>query len=244
MLQHYLAKTIIIISLFTAMVLSQSENINILVFTKANIFVHESRIAGAEAIKNLEVNYPFNVVISEDSLIFSDEKLVDFDVIVFVSTSGNILNESGKRAFKKFIQNGGGFVGIHGASDTEYDWEWFDDLLGTHFDMHPKVQTAIMDVLVNDALSTKHLPVKWEWTDEWYNWRHDLDPKIEVLITVDENTYEGGKHGSFHPISWRQDFEGGRCWYTALGHKSELYNDENYIRHIAGGIEWASGKEN
>ena len=244
MLQHYFTKTILVLSLFATMVVSQSENINVLVFTKANVFVHESRITGAETIKEMEKTHQFNVVISEDSLIFSDEKLKDFDVIVFMNTSGNVLNNNGKQAFKKFVQNGGGFVGIHGASDTEYDWEWYDDFLGTHFDEHPKVQTAIMDVLVNDAPSTKHLPAKWEWTDEWYNWRHDLNPQIEVLITVDENTYEGGKYGLFHPISWRQEIEGGRCWYTALGHKSELYNDEHFIRHIAGGIEWASGKKN
>lgn len=235
-------KTIFIIISSLLLFNCTDQKIRVLVFTKANGFIHESRIAGAEAIKKLEKEFQFIVTKSEDSLLFRKNELDKFDVIVFLSTSGNILDEEGKYSFVEFIRNGGGFVGIHGATTTEYDWVWFNKLIGAHFDKHPKIQRAVMNILNPNTLSTQHLPNQWVWTDEWYNWRNELSPEIEVLITVDETTYEGGKHEKFHPICWRHKFEGGRSWYTAIGHSAESYNDNDFLKHIAGGIMWASGK--
>jgi type 1 glutamine amidotransferase len=212
----------------------------ILVFNKANGFVHESIEAGTEAVLKMTDQYPFIVDVSDDSLRFRDSILEDYDVIVFMNTSGVIFDQEGRQAFQNYIRSGGGFVGVHGASTNEYEWEWFGRMLGNHFDDHPKIQKAIMTIEIPDAPSTEHLPSKWEWTDEWYNWRYEFDPAIEVLISVDESTYEGGKHSEYHPISWRQEFEGGRVWYTAIGHQIDSYKDENFIRHIAGGIKWVS----
>lgn len=220
----------------------ESRVTSILVFTKANGYVHESTAEGAKAIKYLEKSYPFNVEISEDSLIFNEKSLKNYDVILFLNTSGNILDQQGKDAFVKFIQSGGGFVGIHGASTTDYDWDWYGNLLGTYFLDHPEMQKAMLNVLDNIDISTKHLPNQWEWTDEWYNWRHPLSKNIDILITVDESTYEGGKEGNFHPISWHHEFDGGRSWFTALGHRPESYSDERFMKHIVGGIMWAVSK--
>lgn len=218
------------------------KNVNILVFTKANGFKHAAIQKGAETVKEMEKIYPFKVTVSDDSLMFSEQSLKQFDVALFMNTTGNILGNEEKLAFQNFIRNGGGFVGVHAASDTEHDWDWFDQLVGTHFSDHPRIQKAKLNVLKNDTPSTKHLPKVWEMTDEWYNWKHDLDPSIEVLITIDETTYEGGKHGDNHPISWRHEFEGGKVWFTALGHVLENFDDENFIKHLAGGIKWAASK--
>jgi type 1 glutamine amidotransferase len=218
------------------------ETTKILIFNKANGFVHKSIEAGTEAIISLQETYPFTITTSNDSLVFRDSILTNYDVILFMSTSGVIFDDEGRVAFQKFIRDGGGFVGVHGASTTEYDWAWFGKMIGNHFDDHPKIQKAKLQILKNDEPSTKHLQSIWDWEDEWYNWRNEFDPNVEVLITVDEKTYEGGKHGDFHPISWRQEFEGGRSWYTAIGHEIESYNDANFMQHIAGGIIWVSKK--
>ena len=214
----------------------------VLVYNKANGFVHESIGPGTEAIKYLEKTYPFIVEVSDDSLIFRESSLSNFDVILFMNTSGNILDEEGEAAFENFIKNGGGFVGVHAASDTEYEWAWYGKCVGNYFHSHPEIQTAELTVHIPDAPSTKHLPEKYEWNDEWYNWKNEFNSNLQVLITVDENTYEGGIHKDFHPVSWRQEYEGGRCWYTAMGHASETYAKEKFIKHIAGGIEWVSEK--
>lgn len=234
----------ILVGILSVTILSgcNSEMTNILVFTKANGYVHDSAEVGAKIIKELEKTQPYLVQISDDSLMFRESNLKNYDVIIFFSTSGDILDEDGKAAFKSFINSGRGFVGIHGATTTEKNWPWYGKLIGTYFTDHPKIQEATLKTLVNDVPSTKHLPKDWVWSDEWYNWSHPLDKNIEVLITVDESTYKGGKHPEFHPISWRQEFEGGRIWYTALGHSSYSYRDENFLKHIVGGIKWTSGK--
>ena len=232
-----------LVGILVIIVLSGCENkmMNILVFIKANGYIHESAEIGAKVIKELEKSQPYSVQISDDSLVFRESKLRNFDVIIFLSTSGDILDEEGKAALKSFINSGGGFVGIHGATTTEKNWSWYGKLIGTYFTDHPKIQEATLNTLVNDVPSTRHLSEKWIWSDEWYNWSHPLGGNFEVLVTVDESTYEGGNHPEFHPISWRQEFDGGRIWYTALGHKSESYKDEKFLKHIIGGIEWVSG---
>jgi len=216
--------------------------VNILLYTKASEFAHESRYAGIKAINKLGKEYNFNVYATEDSSHFTVKNLTKYDVIVFLSTSGNVLDDTGKNSLKNFINNGGGFVGIHAATATEYDWKWYGELIGNYFKDHPKQQEAVINVLIEDHPSTKHLPSKWVWFDEWYNWRYDFNENIMILITVDESTYDGGIHGVFHPVAWCQDFDGGRSWYTALGHREEHYKDENFLQHLLGGILWAANK--
>jgi|GEM_PF-800691 len=217
--------------------------LSILLYTKANEFAHESRHAGIEAINKLSSKFNFNAFATEDSSHFIEENLAKYDVIIFLSTSGNVLDDNGKSSLKNFINKGGGFVGIHASTDTEYNWEWYGELIGNYFKDHPKQQEAVINVLIEDHPSTKHLPSKWVWFDEWYNWSNDFNENITVLMTVDEATYEGGIHGDFHPVAWCQEFEGGRSWYTALGHREEHFKDENFLKHILGGILWAANTD-
>ncbi len=134
--------------------------------------------------------------------------------------------------------------GFHGASDTEYDWEWYGKLLGTYFRDHPKVQPARLIIRDKNHPSTRHLPDIWERTDEWYNFRTPLDPGIKVLITLDESSYTGGGNGADHPLSWYHDVGKGRAWYTAGGHTPESYQDTLFLNHLFGGIIYAMGNNN
>lgn len=220
------------------------QNYNVLVFSKTAGYRHESIPDGIKAIKELGLENNFYVFASEDSEYFTISNLQNFNVIIFLSTSGDILDDKQQSAFKDFIQSGGGFVGIHSASDTEYDWPWFGKLVGAYFDKHPKIQKATINVNHRCHPSTVCLPAKWERVDEWYNFRNELDTTINVLATVDESTYEGGKHGNHHPIMWCHEFDGGRSWYTALGHTNESYNETLFKENLLGAIKYASGINN
>ncbi|MEX2402843.1 MAG: ThuA domain-containing protein [Balneolales bacterium] len=222
---------------------NEDEQDRLLVFTKANISVHESIQAGTEVIKQIADEHDLQVTVTEDSTLFNRENLSRYRAVIFANTSGAVLDDEGKEAFKEFIQNGGGFAGIHAATTTEYDWEWYGRLVGTYFDGHPRIQTASLTIHDHSQPSTSHLPDVWEWEDEWYNWQHPLSEDINVLLTVDETSYEGGNQGDFHPVSWYHEFEGGRSWYTALGHGSGSYTDPDFIQHLTGGILWTAGLE-
>ena len=161
--------------------------------------------------------------------------------MVFLNTTGDIFNPGEQAAFERFVRRGGGFVGIHAASDTEYDWPWYGRLLGTYFRRHPAIQSATLKVVDPSHRSTRHLPIRWTRTDEWYDFRSDLDRDITVLIRIDEATYRGGKMGADHPISWYHTFDGGRAWYTAIGHTAESYKEPLFLDHLLGGITWAAG---
>ena len=164
-------------------------------------------------------------------------------MVVFLNTTGDIFNPDEQAAFERFIQRGGGFVGIHAASDTEYDWPWYGRLLGTYFRRHPVIQSATLKVVDPSHRSTRHLPIEWKRTDEWYDFRHDLDPDITVLIRIDETTYKGGRMGADHPISWYHAYDGGRVWYTAIGHTAKSYKEPLFLDHLLGGITWAAARK-
>ena len=140
---------------------------------------------------------------------------------------------------KNFIRNGKGFVGIHSATDTEYNWGWYGKLVGAYFLDHPKIQEAKIQTINKEHISTRHLEDIWEIEDEWYNFK-DFNPNINELLNLDEKSYSGGKNGEYHPITWYHEFEGGRSFYTALGHKGETYKDERFIQLLLGGILYAA----
>lgn len=181
--------------------------------------------------------------------IFYDEKLADLDVIIFLNTSGDVLNEEEQEAFKRFIRSGKGYVGIHGASSTEDDWEWYTKLVGRMFHVHPQIQTARMNIYHRNFPGMETLPDSWLWTDEWYEFGEEKVDDLTYLITVDESTFDtkvrwevksGDGMGDFHPLAWYHDFEGGRSFYTALGHLPKSYEDDYFLAHIYGGIYWAA----
>ncbi|MBN1302083.1 MAG: ThuA domain-containing protein [Melioribacteraceae bacterium] len=216
------------------------KNKNVLIFSFSNDYQHESREHATIALTKQIEEYGGSVISTDDSSYFRKENLDNIDVVVFLNTGGNIFSEAEQQSFIDFIRSGGGFVGIHGAAATEYDWKWYGRLLGAFFDNHPKIQKATLYVEDTSHISTLHLPLSYEWNDEWYNWKELPGDDINILLTVDESTYSGGKHKDHHPISWYHKFDGGRSWYTALGHKSEHYDDTGFLKHIIGGIIWVS----
>lgn len=215
----------------------------ILVFSKTAAFRHSSAIsAGQNVIQQLGKENNFEVVVTEDSQAFSFENLKQFDAVVFLCTTGDVLNDEQQKAFEKYIQSGGGFVGIHSASDTEYDWPWYGELVGAYFKNHPRgQQDVILNIFDADHISTNHLPLQWKKTDEIYNFKW-IGQGLDILIKVDENSYDGGQNGDFHPISWFHVFDGGRSFYTALGHDEKSITDPLLVKHILGGIKYAMGR--
>jgi cytochrome c len=213
----------------------------VLVFSKTTGFRHDSIPHGIAAIKALGTDHGFSVDSTEDAARFTDVELPRYKVVVFLSTTGDILDDGQKAAFERYIRSGGGFAGIHSASDTEYQWAWYGRLVGAYFASHPEIQHATVRIEDLGHASTEGLPQKWDRTDEWYNFRDNPRGTVHVLATLDEATYSGGKMGADHPIAWCQVIDGGRSWYTAMGHTTESYAEPLYRLHLLGGIESAAG---
>jgi cytochrome c len=220
-----------------------TREIKILVFSKTASYRHESIPAGIDAIRSLGKKHGFLVDTTENAAAFDEKTLKNYNVIVFLNTTGDVLNDAQQLEMNRWVQAGGGFVGIHAAADTEYEWPWYGELVGAYFKDHPNdpnVRDAKVQVLDKEHFSTKHLPGLWDRTDEWYNYR-DIRPEINVLINLDESSYQGGTNGEHHPIAWYRDFDGGRTWYTGMGHTHECYQDEAFMQMLWGGIQYAAG---
>jgi type 1 glutamine amidotransferase len=212
----------------------------VLVFSKTEGFRHDSIPAGIAAIRSLGRANGFSVTATENAKTFAPRRLSRFDAVVFLSTTGDVLTPKQQKAFKGYIRKGGGWVGIHSAADTEYDWPFYGRLLGAYFLSHPAIQPAAIDVTDRAHPSTRHLPARWPRTDEWYDFRSNPRGTVHVLATLDESTYSGGTMGVDHPIAWCHPLKGGRAWYTAGGHTSESYSEPDFRRHLLGGILWAA----
>jgi uncharacterized protein len=214
----------------------------VLVFSKTEKFRHHGGIeAGRKAIQQLGAENKFAVVLSEDAGLFTDENLQQYAAVIFLSTTGNILNDEQQVAFQKYIKNGGGFVGIHAATDTEYDWPWYGELVGAYFGSHPPgMQEAEFIVVDKNNISTRHLPASFKRTDEQYNFKW-IAEGLNVLVKINENSYKGGKNGDYHPMSWYRNYDGGRSFYTAMGHEEKSFADPLVLKHLLGGIEYAMG---
>ena len=214
---------------------------SIMVFTKTSAFRHQSIEPSINAIKKMGQNNNFKVYQTEKSSDFSLSKLKQFDAVVFLNTSGDVLNEIQQNDFKRFFQSGKGWVGVHCATDTETDWPWYGKLAGAYFNGHPAIQEATLNVLQKSHLSTKMLPENWTRTDEWYNFK-DIQPGDVEKTFADISSYDGGTNGENHPISWCKEFDGGRAFYTALGHTTESFEEELFLAHLLGGIKWSMGE--
>lgn len=219
---------------------SRSGKPRVLVFAKTAAFRHSSIPDGKAAIMKLGEENGFLVDTTEDANYISEDSLKNYSAVIFLHTTGNMLNSYQEADFERYIQAGGGFVGIHAASDAEYDWGWYGRLVGGYFESHPEQQDAKLDVVDQSHISTKHLPKEWTRKDEWYNFKK-LNPDVKVLIKIDEKSYKGGKNGDNHPMAWYHDFDGGRAFYTELGHTEVSFKEENYLKHLLGGIQYAIG---
>ena len=214
----------------------------ILVFSHTAGFRHASIPAGVAAVQSLGQSYGFSVEETADPTQFNDARLGEFDAVVFMSTTGDLLNEQQQAAFERYIRGGGGYVGVHAAADAENDWAWYGRLVGAYFRSHPRPQPATIRVTDRSHLSTLCLPEAWTRTDEWYDFNALPAASVNILASLDESSYQGGQMGANHPIIWYHEYDGGRAWYTGLGHTNETYAEPAFLEHLAGGILWAVGK--
>ncbi|WP_394747853.1 ThuA domain-containing protein [Spongiimicrobium salis] len=213
----------------------QNTTDQVLVFTKTAGFRHSSIGVGVSTLESLGASNNFEITQTEDASEFSFANLQQYQLVVFLNTTGDVLNNTQQAAFEQYIQNGGSFMGIHSATDTEFDWPWYGELVGAYFDNHPAIQEAAMDIVDATHPATSSLPSRWIRTDEWYNFR-DMNPAINSLINLDESSYSGGEDGAIHPIAWFHEFDGGRSFYTAMGHTEASYAEPDFRNHLLGGI--------
>jgi cytochrome c len=215
----------------------------LLVFTRTTGFRHDSIPDGIAAIRRIAGESGLSVDATEDPSIFRDENLGSYRAVVFLLTTGDVLEPEQQAAFERWVRAGSGFVGVHSASDTEYDWPFYGELVGAYFAGHPAVQSAVVQVEDRMHPATAALPAAWARTDEWYDFRANPRASVHVLATVDETTYEGGSMGPDHPIAWCREVLGARAFYTAGGHTRESYTEPLFVAHLSGGIRWAAGLE-
>ena len=217
----------------------------VLVFSKTMGFKHASIPDGIAALQKLGSENGFEVDTTKNAELFNEENLKQYSAIIFLSTTMNVLDHKQEAAFERYIQAGGGFVGIHAATDTEYDWGWYNKLVGAQFLSHP-AGTPEADFIIKDKnfIANQHFTDSvWHRNDEIYNYKN-INPDVNVIMTVDESTYEGGKNGDNHPFAWYHEYDGGRAFYTGAGHTSESYQEEAFLKHVLGGIKYAIGDNN
>ncbi len=239
------ATIFLIVFIFFACSAEKREEKRILIFSKTAGFRHESIQVGKEAILKIAAENNILADTTENAAYFHEDSLKRYSAIIFLNTTGDILDYRQEADFERYIQAGGGFVGIHAATDTEYDWPWYNQLVGAYFNGHPNnpnVREATIDIVDSSHPASSFLPARWERADEWYNFK-SINPAINVLAKLDERTYQGGTHGEDeHPIAWYHDYEGGRAFYTGGGHTKESFSEPLFMQHILAGIQYAIGK--
>lgn len=236
-----LATFVLVVAVFSGCNSKRSGKPRLLVFSKTEGFYHESITSGNDALVNLATAHGYEVDTTSSAEWFNEDSLARYSAVVFLNTTGDVLNHYQEVAFERYIQAGGGYVGIHAAADTEYDWGWYGRLVGGYFESHPAPQEATFHVVDANHPATDSLPSTFAYHDEWYNFKK-MFSDINVLITIDENTYEGGKNGPAHPIAWYHDYDGGRAFYTGFGHSAAAFADSLVTKHILGGIRYAVGE--
>lgn len=217
---------------------------SILVFSKTNGYRHESIETGQKALSALATKNNWKIETTEDSTAFNTANLSKFAAVIFLSTTGDVLGTPEEAAFEKYITNGGGYFGIHAAADTEYDWAFYNELVGAYFESHPNdpnIREATVLCKNKSHVCTSHLPEKWVRNDEWYNYK-SIQSNLKILLELDETTYEGGTNGDFHPIAWYHDQGKGRAIYTGGGHTRESFGEELFLQHLEGAMKYAVGE--
>lgn len=231
-----------------------SQQFDVLLYTRTNGYHHRSIAAGVAAVEKLAKLHDFSVYWTENpDAAFKEGELEKYEVVVFLNTVGDVLNDEQQAVFESFIKNGGGFVGVHSASDTEYGWEWYTKMVGRMFHIHPPVQTAIVNVENRKFPGMERFTDRFLFTDEWYEYDAPRGDGITYLLSVDEKTYNpevdwGVKSskgmGDFHPVSWYRNYDGGRAFFTGLGHLDATFEDDGFLHHLYGGIYWAATGNN
>lgn len=212
----------------------------LLVFSKTAGFRHASIPDGVKALQELFKDR-YEVEATEDAAQFTDENLKRFKAVIFLSTTGDILNADQQKAFEGFIKAGGGYAGVHAAADCEYSWPWYGQLVGAYFKTHPNIQATTLKVEDRTHRSTRMLPAEWRRTDEWYVYDKSPRDRVKILASIDDSTIQGATMGADHPIAWYHDFDGGRAWFFNGTATTESFREELFLKHLEGGILWAAG---
>jgi len=236
-------RAVAILALAGCSALAEAEQFKVLVFTKAEGWRHEAKTQALTSLRALAERHDFAMDWSEDSRLFNDANLAQYQAVIFLLTTGELLNNEQQAAMERFIRSGKGFVGVHSAADTEYDWGWYRQLIGRNFRSHPPIQTAKLNVLNNRFPGLESSPQRLLWTEEWYEFGDENIKGLNYLLAVDEHSYKptaGKAMGSFHPLAWYHAFDGGRAFYTGLGHIGSSYSDPWFLTHLYGGIYWAA----
>ncbi len=214
----------------------------IVVFSKTAGFRHGSIPTGIAALRALGKRHGFAVGATEDPA----ELLRWLDgasAVVFLNTTGDILDESAQQAFESYLRSGGGYLGIHSAADTEYEWPWYGTLVGAYFSGHPAIQAAKVQVIDRVHPATAMLPEVWPRTDEWYNYRERPPEGVRILATLDASSYEGSTMGDGHPICWCHEVGRGRALYSGGGHTDASYAEPLFLAHLLGALRWTAGDD-
>jgi type 1 glutamine amidotransferase len=214
----------------------------VLVFARTAGFRHDSIPAGIQAVRDLGAANSFTVTATEDAARFTATNLARFEAVVFLNTTGDVLDATQQSAFEAYVRGGGGYVGVHAAADTEYGWPFYGELVGAWFASHPAIQPATVRVEDRAHPATAHLGRTWTRTDEHYDYRTNPRATARVLARLDESTYSGGGMGADHPITWCKTVPDGRSFYTGMGHTRESYADQAFRRLLLGGIRYAAGE--
>lgn len=220
---------------------ASAQTLRVLVFSKTEGFRHNSIEAGKVAFLKMAAEKNFLVDFTENASLFKTSNLKRYNVVVFLNTTGDVLNDTQQQDFERYIQAGGGFVGIHAATDCEYDWPWYGRLVGAWFLDHPmpnNIQKGKFYVADKNSFATKEMPDTFERTDEFYSFKQ-IDPTIHALVMLDEKSYSGGKNGDNHPVSWYHNFDGGRSFYTNMGHTDETFQEPLFLKHLYAGLQYA-----
>ncbi len=216
---------------------SSNNSYSVLVITETKGWVHDSIESGLKLIQNIGNKNNFNVYHSDNSSVITYKNLKEIKTIIFLNTTEEILTDVEQKVMESFIKSGKGFVGVHSAADTEYNWQWYGKLVGAYYRNHPEVMNG--KILTINHKITNHLDSEWEIEDEWYNFDY-VNYDINILLHLDEDSYIGGEHPDYHPITWYHEYDGGRSFYTGLGHTKEVYEDERFIKLLEKGILYAS----
>ncbi|MGW1542226.1 ThuA domain-containing protein [Streptomyces sp. NPDC002309] len=241
-----LGGAVLILALLGALIVpagtAHAASFEILVFTRTAGFRHDAIPAGIDALRTLGQQNDFTVTATEDAGAFTAGNLANYEAVVFLNTTGDVLNSAQQTALQSYVDSGGGYLGVHAAADTEYDWPYYGQLVGAWFQSHPAIQRAVIRNEDRSHPATSHLGATWTRTDEWYNYRANPRPRVRVLQTLDESSYSGGSMGADHPITWCHSQGQGRSFYTGLGHTVESYADPAFRSLLLGGVRYAAGQ--
>ncbi len=220
-----------------------------LIVTTTKGWHHESLHSGVVALKEMASRNFFDADLWENPGGFTDKYVEQYQVIIFLNTTGDIFDTAQQKVMERFIRSGKGYVGIHSASDTEYDWEWYTKLVGRMFHIHPTIQTAKLQVLDPGFPGLQGFANGKIWTEEWYEFTSPKTPGLIDILAVDESTYnpkvnwgakKGEGMGKVHPVAWYHEFDGGRAFYSGLGHLPTNFSNPALLDHLYAGIFWAA----